>query len=136
MIGFVVIGDAAVNLEEVEGLRYAGRTKKVAAELIEQIKASGKPRARISSVTAIGSGTFITAPNRWEAKMAKDLRSEALLPQECFVEKNDGQGHRSIEQQDTPDQVAESTRRPWRSLRSTSSSMHVGRPANDTSDEG
>ncbi|MGI9501811.1 MAG: pseudoazurin, partial [Geminicoccaceae bacterium] len=65
MIGFVVVGDAAVNLEEVEGLRYVGRTKKVPAELIEQIKASGKPRARISSVTAIGSGTFITAPNRW-----------------------------------------------------------------------
>lgn len=38
MIGFVVVGDAAINLEEGEGLRYAGRAKKVAAELIEQIK--------------------------------------------------------------------------------------------------
>lgn len=39
MVGFIVVGDPSVNLEEVEGLRYVGRSKKVAAELIEQIKA-------------------------------------------------------------------------------------------------
>jgi len=39
MVGFIVVGDPSVNIEEVEGLRYVGRSKKVAAELIEQIKA-------------------------------------------------------------------------------------------------
>lgn len=39
MIGFIVVGDPSVNIEEVEGLRYVGRSKKVAAELNEQIKA-------------------------------------------------------------------------------------------------
>lgn len=38
MIGFIVVGDPSVNLEAVEGQRYAGRSKKIAAELIAQIK--------------------------------------------------------------------------------------------------
>ncbi|MEM8951221.1 MAG: pseudoazurin [Pseudomonadota bacterium] len=39
MIGFIVVGDPSVNLEEVKGLRYAGKSKKVAEELIAQIEA-------------------------------------------------------------------------------------------------
>ncbi len=39
MIGFIVVGDPSVNIEEVEVVCYDGRAKKVAAELIEQIKA-------------------------------------------------------------------------------------------------
>lgn len=39
MVGFIIIGDPSINLKEVEGLCYAGRAKKIAAELIEQVKA-------------------------------------------------------------------------------------------------
>lgn len=38
MVGFIVVGDPLVNLEEIESQKYAGKSKKVAAELIARIK--------------------------------------------------------------------------------------------------
>ncbi|MEL6963047.1 MAG: plastocyanin/azurin family copper-binding protein [Pseudomonadota bacterium] len=38
MVGFVVVGDPSLNIEAIEGVRYLGRSKKVAAELIKRIK--------------------------------------------------------------------------------------------------
>ncbi len=38
MVGFVVVGDPSLNIEAIEGVRYPGRSKKVAAELIKRIK--------------------------------------------------------------------------------------------------
>lgn len=40
MIGFVVVGDPSVNIEAVEETRYPGKSKALAAELIDEIKAS------------------------------------------------------------------------------------------------
>ncbi|MEM9440586.1 MAG: pseudoazurin [Pseudomonadota bacterium] len=40
MIGFIVVGDPSINMEEVKGLRYAGKSKKVAEQLIAEIEAS------------------------------------------------------------------------------------------------
>ncbi|MEM7042759.1 MAG: pseudoazurin [Pseudomonadota bacterium] len=41
MVGFIIVGDPSVNIDAVEGIRYPGRSKKVAAELIGQIKDGG-----------------------------------------------------------------------------------------------
>ena len=37
MIGFVVVGDDKSNLEAIKSLRYSGKSKKIAAELISQL---------------------------------------------------------------------------------------------------
>ena len=38
MIGFVVVGDDTSNLEAIEKIKYPGKAKVVAKELIEQLK--------------------------------------------------------------------------------------------------
>lgn len=40
MVGLVAVGDPSVNIAEVESERYPGLSKKVMAELIEQVKAN------------------------------------------------------------------------------------------------
>ena len=39
MVGLVVVGDASVNLDAVEGGKYPGKAKKVIAELLADVKA-------------------------------------------------------------------------------------------------
>lgn len=39
MVGLVVVGDASVNLDAVEGGKYPGRAKKVLADLLKDVKA-------------------------------------------------------------------------------------------------
>ncbi|MEM9443559.1 MAG: pseudoazurin [Pseudomonadota bacterium] len=38
MIGFIVVGDPSINIEAVESMRYPGKSKALAAELIGEIK--------------------------------------------------------------------------------------------------
>ena len=40
MIGFVIVGDPSVNIEAIEESRGPGKSKALAAGLIEEIKAS------------------------------------------------------------------------------------------------
>ena len=37
MIGFVIVGNDLTNLEEISNVRYFGKSKKIAEELIEQL---------------------------------------------------------------------------------------------------
>ena len=37
MIGFVIVGDDKSNLENIKTIRYSGKSKKIAAELISQL---------------------------------------------------------------------------------------------------
>ena len=37
MIGFVIVGDDKSNLEAIKSIRYSGKSKKIAAELINQL---------------------------------------------------------------------------------------------------
>ncbi len=39
MVGLVVVGDASVNLDAVEGGKYPGKAKKVLADLLKDVKA-------------------------------------------------------------------------------------------------
>ena len=36
MIGFVIVGDDKSNLENIKTIKYSGKSKKIAAELITQ----------------------------------------------------------------------------------------------------
>ena len=38
MIGFVVVGDDTSNMESIEKIKYPGKAKAIAKELIEQLK--------------------------------------------------------------------------------------------------
>ena len=38
MIGFVIVGDDLSNLDSIKSIKYVGKSKKVAPEIIAQIK--------------------------------------------------------------------------------------------------
>jgi len=38
MIGFVIVGDNLDNLEDIQKIKFRGKSKKVASILIEQLK--------------------------------------------------------------------------------------------------
>ena len=46
MIGFVVVDDPSANIEAVEDTRYPGKSKALAADLIEEIKRARKADRR------------------------------------------------------------------------------------------
>ena len=38
MIGFVIVGDDLANLDSIKSIKYVGKTKKVAAEIIAKLE--------------------------------------------------------------------------------------------------